>query len=523
MASSQSLRAPEANNRALVSPDWDTLRAHLRGPAPDKADVELAGTPLKRLAAEARRDLLDRAFNYTSQYADPPRAAHDDVAPLVLSGHQPELFHSGVWFKNFALDALAKASRGVGVHLLIDSDLCRTPGVRAPTGSVAEPRIEPVLLDARQDTAPYEERPIVDANRFDSFGSRVAELVRPFVERPLAETHWGMAVESRRRGATLGQAVSEFRHRLELEWGAQTLELPLSAACDTEAFHALAGEMLARPADTIAAYNGALADFRQENRVRNAAQPLPDLAHDGVWCESPLWVWSDQRPTRRSLHAQTDGDRLRLTDHSGWTAEGPSEPSAIAGWLAELREAGVKVRSRALVTTLYTRLVLADLFLHGIGGARYDQVTDRFAERLLGVRPPWHATLTATLRLPIDHNQPGEEELRRLRKERRDLRYHGEWFLPVDSPAKPAARRKAAWVATAKTPTNAAERHAAIEAANLQMSQALEPHRRETAQRIDAAQQGARARRVIDSREHAFCLFPADDIRQRLAALCPAG
>ena len=45
--------------------------------------------------------------------------------------------------------------------------------------------------------------------------------------------------------------------------------------------------------------------------------------------------------------------------------------------LAELSSRGIKLRTRALTTTLFARLVLSDMFLHGIGGAKYDQVTDR--------------------------------------------------------------------------------------------------------------------------------------------------
>ena len=40
-----------------------------------------------------------------------------------------------------------------------------------------------------------------------------------------------------------------------------------------------------------------------------------------------------------------------------------------------LRESGVKIRPRAILTTLYSRLFLSDLFIHGIGGAKYDAWT----------------------------------------------------------------------------------------------------------------------------------------------------
>ena len=69
--------------------------------------------------------------------------------------------------------------------------------------------------------------------------------------------------------------------------------------------------------------------------------------------------------------------------------------------MAELAGRGIRLRTRALITTLFARLFLGDLFLHGIGGAKYDQVTDLLVERFFGVKPPGYMTLTATLRLPI--------------------------------------------------------------------------------------------------------------------------
>ena len=73
--------------------------------------------------------------------------ASSAAAPLVLSGHQPELVHPGVWYKNFLLGQLAERVGGVGIHLLIDSDLCRVASIRVPTGTPDEPRVESVPLD----------------------------------------------------------------------------------------------------------------------------------------------------------------------------------------------------------------------------------------------------------------------------------------------------------------------------------------------------------------------------------------
>jgi len=522
MATYTQYRAPRADNAALVDPPWDEQLARLGPERPEPPAIELGGVSLASLAAAARRELVAAAVDYTSAYGpldSEPTAAIDAGAPLVVTGHQPELYHPGVWFKNFALASLAERSGGVGVHLLIDSDLCRAPSVATPTGSVGSPRVTTVAYDAPRAGVPYEQREIADRDRFRSFPGRLSEAVASLVDEPMVHVLWRRVDAVLGRTSNLGEALSELRHRQERAWGSPTLELPVSTVCDSESFRRLAAELLLRSEEVANAYNAALDAYRLAHKLRNAAQPLPDLASAGGESEAPLWVWSDDRPERRPLFVRRRDGTIELSDHAGWRAEGPGDADGVVAWLGELRSCGVKVRSRALVTTLYARLVLADLFLHGIGGAKYDQVTDRFAERLLRVAPPRHATLSATLRLPIDHTQPTAADRRELLRRRRELRYHPEKFTPDH----PRADEKRRWVATEKTPANAAERHRAITAANEAMSADLTEQREAADRRLAEIERGLKSASVLDSREYSFCLYPAGDARRRLEALCRPG
>ena len=52
--------------------------------------------------------------------------SEDPDGPIFLAGHQPELFHPGVWFKNFALGTLARRHGAAAVNLVIDSDTVKS-------------------------------------------------------------------------------------------------------------------------------------------------------------------------------------------------------------------------------------------------------------------------------------------------------------------------------------------------------------------------------------------------------------
>ncbi|MEN0110426.1 MAG: hypothetical protein AAF805_06845, partial [Planctomycetota bacterium] len=210
-------RAPREDDAALVSPDWATQLRQLADRTPRPA-IELAGQPLPELSELARREVV-RIAAETGGHGNASAGRQVANGPLVVSGHQPELFHPGVWFKNFALDALAKAAGGMGVHLRIDSDLCRTPSVTAPTGPPDSPRSATVPYDRAAAPRPHEERRVLDEAAWASFPDRLAEAAGVLCPTPLVGAIWADAESARAEGATLGEALSVARHRLERRHG----------------------------------------------------------------------------------------------------------------------------------------------------------------------------------------------------------------------------------------------------------------------------------------------------------------
>ena len=125
------------------------------------ADYDVQGRGLAALAVEAHEQLLSEALRYTRGYRDVNVPASPDS--IFLAGHQPEMFHPGVWFKNFVLARLACEHRSVAINLQIDSDAMKTASIRVPGGSIGEPRLDSVSFDraAAPDT-PFEQAEIVD-------------------------------------------------------------------------------------------------------------------------------------------------------------------------------------------------------------------------------------------------------------------------------------------------------------------------------------------------------------------------
>ena len=223
--------------------------------------------------------------------------------------------------------------------------------------------------------------------------------------------------------------------RLGLSWQ----EVPVSAIAGTSVFGAFVGDMIGRVDEMQSCYNGALGDYRCAHGLRGASQPLPDLSGpdkaDGAW-ELPFWVVRRNQP-RMTLFVRYERVRAVLSDGKNDIVavrrdsleDSTRSCKAVPG---ALRELGVLLRPKAVALTAFVRLFVADYFIHGIGGARYDQVTDGFIRSFYGVAPPAFACASATMRLSLGR-QPSPAEvaakLRQLGQRERHLRYNPQRYV----------------------------------------------------------------------------------------------
>jgi hypothetical protein len=522
------LHAPREDGSALVEPPFDqvgpAVSRNLRHRSRFHYDVQ--GRSLAQLSQQARRELLDEARRWTAAYRDVTPASTDPAGPIFLAGHQPELFHPGVWFKNFALGRVAQQHGAAAVNLVIDSDTLKTPTLRVPGGDAANPQIEAVPFDRPGPRIAYEERSILDCPLFLDFGRRAAARIGPLVADPLLRRYWPMVAARSQHTHNLGECFAQSRHQLEGQWGLQTLEIPQSKVCDSEAFLWFVVHLLAQLTHFHEIYNQAVHEYRRTHRIRNAAHPVPDLAAEAPWLEAPLWVWSTDDPQRRRVYAHASGRETILSDRSGLEirlALGPDSDGARAvEQLVDWGRRGVKIRSRALITTLWARLVLGDLFLHGIGGAKYDQVTDALVERFFGLQPPEIMVLSATLHLPIERPGATDDELRAIRDQLRELSWHPEKFLAGQvSALAPLLDAKRRWIETVPTPQIAHERWRELRRINEALQPGLADRRQQLLDRRATVTRAVRAESVLTSREYGSCLYPETTLQNFLGTLLP--
>jgi hypothetical protein len=464
-----SLRAPKDDGAILAEPPLGQAPALLARNAARLGawDHDFQGRRLSVLRRKARSEAFDAARSYheAAGLDLPPKP--DESAPIVAAGHQPELYHPGVWVKNFAVAGMAARAKGVALNLIVDNDIPKGPFVRVPMTVSGRRKARPVPFDDWPGEAPYEDQPIHDEGLFASFPARVHEALDGQVTHPLVDHFWSHvmdAPEGMPGRDRVGRRFARARRAVEAEWGAHNFEVPLSALCETDCFHWFACHLLAHLPRFQAIHDSALARYRALYKIRSKNHPVAALGRQGEWLEAPFWAWRAAEPRRRPLRVRQLAKtmELRIGGEDRPFLELPLGPDREACCaveaLRDLPAMGVRLRTRALTTTMFARLFISDLFVHGIGGAKYDELGDEILRGFFRFEPPAFLTLSMTLHLGLPTSSTTLDTLRQYHRHLRDTFWQPERFLDGEAGAADLIREKHRLIAEA--PATAAEKRA---------------------------------------------------------------
>lgn len=438
------LRAPRGDGAFLADPPLEEAAslmaantAHLR-----PWDHDFQGRRAGRLRAMARSQLLAKAREHHARFglSAPPPA--DPTSPWVVTGHQPELFHAGVWIKNFAVSAIARQNAAIPVNLIVDNDIPKGASVRVPYSDTGRLKAKSVEFDAIEGESPYEDWTIRSEALFASFADRARDQLGGLVADPILDPFWPLAMRAAETTDRAGLRFAAARRSLEESWGMTNVEVPLGAVCETEAFGWFASHLLAHLPRFQATHNAALSRYRALYKIRSKNHPVPRLEREGDWLEAPFWVWRGGNPRRRPLMARQreKAMELRIAGESeplGSLRLSPDRDACCAVEdLQDLARRGIRIRTRALTTTMFSRLLLGDLFVHGIGGAKYDELGDEVIRGFFGLAAPRFLTLSMTKWLGMEAHPEAAAEIARIERDGRDLIYNPDRVLAdSDDPA----------------------------------------------------------------------------------------
>lgn len=402
--------------------------------------------------------------------------------PVIMSGHQAELWHAGIAAKALALDAAAARFHAAAAWVIVDQDpgapaRLRHPVLRKGAGADRTPARAAIELIAPADPAVVTGRQPPGRTRPIAIHPDTPPAIAAAIARIAAALDTHLDAPSRAEQTT--------RAALDLLAPARAMGtpdltpptptplptiIPALGLARTELFARLVGAMREAPHECVAHYNAAVA-----HHPRARLRPLLTAPRAGP--ELPLW------------RITPDGRR-----HAAFARDLDSGEPALA--------------PRALTMTALLRWGACDLFIHGLGGGRYDPVMEAWLAHWLGITDMAPAVVvSATRLLPlVESPPPTPEQVARARW----AAHHARHNPPANDGRK---RALASAVHSARTGAERAERFR-------QLHDWLDRERRLRAEDLvaldaRAADLAAHARlsEIVHDRTWPFALLPPESMR----------
>lgn len=500
------LEVPRRHGEVLCVPEFRRWLPTAQQAAERLAQARVRGHRLAELREQARRELVARAQALVRRWG--LEAPDPGPGPWVATGHQPTLYHPGIWIKTWAVAACAR-SGAVGLHVVVDSDECETWGARVPRRDGSLRAVHRVVVTCGPDV-PFECAPVPDEAAWRAFCAQLRDDLGT-VALPGLDERLSLVEEAGRQSLLTARHLGEFgaalRRRLEARHGpVPYLEVTVSELSRTRAFARFAAWLVEDAERFWASHNAALEDHRRDFGLRSPAQPFPNLRREGRRVELPFWVVRDGRRHPAFLE--------------------PGDPPVVSCQgrpVGELRGDVLEgLRPRALALTLFLRLVVCDLFVHGLGGARYDRVTDRVMREFFGVEPPPFAVLTATFHLPLARHANPREAYAAAHRLWLDLQHNPDRHLPPHGDLRALVEEKWRCIRALEAPDlpRAARRELTrrIRAVNEALRGHLAHRIREVEAELAALRREVEEHEVATDRTYPFFLFDPAEVRARLRA-----
>ncbi len=400
------LTTPPEHGDLLIEPplaEWPELIEHNR-----------------RLLSEASVRLLDADLREVRRRTRTELGIGENESALLI-GHQPEFFHAGVWAKHVVGSRMARQLGGKCINLVVDNDAPHRPFLRVPVESAdGEPQIAQIRYARMPAGLAYEAFPAMDAHSVRDFEQQSREALGARFERSMMPVLF----------AALGRAAGTPDWVDQIVWARREVEARFDVRPDDVRVSRVWGgpllfDMIRHARRFAACYNAALAAYRQAHGIRNSSRPIPDLHVDRQRCELPLWAYGLGEPRQRVFVEERLGRLTLWAERRGlgeWSTADFESVEASRAALEQLESA--HLRPRALTLTLWARLLAADLFVHGIGGAKYDEMTDELMCRYYGLLPPEIACVSATLRLESARPAVDADDVQAAERLLRDVRWN---------------------------------------------------------------------------------------------------
>ena len=541
-------KVPQKNKQIFLSPSEDKIGSLLEENKKifSQYSFKILNQPFKEVRENSRKGVVKEALKFSKKF-DPDIAEkiHPAYQYIIQSGHQPVFFHPGIWIKNIFLNELLKSplmDKSLGLNIILDNDICKDLNLSlpalSPTGNLKLEKAN-FLSSALTPNLPFEEYPCPSLelitkfnrdiiHRLKSLESENKDILNNFKNFAQCLENSSRLCSQNYKESNLGEFLSLARHLYEKEIEPAYLEIPFSRICNSNEFLSFFLEITKNIESFSKIYNNKLDEYRKLFKIRNRVHPSPNLIIKENLIEIPFWIWREGDQRRKIFILREEGGNYLYNNSYGkiFLIEKDGLKSLFS-LKALLKERGLKIRPKALLLTLYNRLFISDLFIHGLGGAKYDLVTDGIIRDFFKVESPHFLVVSCSLYFDFK-SSPGtsDSKISALMKKIRDLefnpeRYVDELSLTVKEEIQMGelAEKKTELIKKIKeipSPVEKRKISEEIKAINNFMVEKVRPLKCELDKKIEKEEEKMKQSKVHTFREFPYCFFSAKTLRNLL-------
>ncbi len=222
--------------------DWSAMIHSLRDPS------------LQKLRIGARRRLVQAARSYSEHLATNAKERLGDAVevdlldgspderPIVMTGHQPVIFHSGLAYKYEVVEEFCRQRKAIGIALVIDTDEGDAGEFACPSMLSAKETDVPELLSARMSHLQTVKESLAHAPSMHATSQlKSAVELRPLIDRVTANVNvcqgkadaieWNQVAAMYERLSGLSTLEANLITRRRAGIGAGLIEIRISEVC----------------------------------------------------------------------------------------------------------------------------------------------------------------------------------------------------------------------------------------------------------------------------------------------------
>jgi len=285
---------------------------------------------------------------------------------IFATGHQIEFFHPGILFKETEAARLAQEWEGTAITFVLDND-------------PASIKLDYPLLEVSAKKTLFEKKSLYLGNSFFKIDSVSidqinSELLKVLSFLKIKSSHFhpkiiphlinsiNIIINNISRSKNLTELITKSRIENLQQTGRNIFPVYISDLIHMKAWKFFTELIINDIKHFRTIYNKSVEKYRKLHKIKNHAQPVPDLKED----EFPFWTYYPETNKRTKSNSENITRGILLP--------------------------------RAITLSLFFRIFACDLFIHGAGGAKYDEVTSTILTDFFNIPQTGFLIRTRTLK-----------------------------------------------------------------------------------------------------------------------------